>query len=156
MDDALGKAPVLFSGPAGHRPSCCRECGALSETQREAANEKRCQATGGTGQRRGGGDDCAADRQGPPRPKFIANPSAKKLKQRVWNRKRGENESKSCVAELQFRLHERRCRGNVRPIDEQHEIHCTKKKENEAWSTKTLRARHEFSNHDAGGALPLI
>src|SRR5690242_15335663 len=117
MDDALCKAPVLFGGPAGHRPSCCRECGALSETQCKTANEERCQPNNGAGQHRGSSDDCTTDRQGPSRPKFIAYPSAEKLKQRVWNSKRGENESKFRVAELQFGLHQGRCRGNVRPID---------------------------------------
>ena len=123
MRDALGKAALAGRHPARQRARRGGKCGAFADTEQKPRQQQRHRAFDVSEHHRRGRPDRAADQQRQARPKLVAEPAARNLKECVRIGECGDRDAELGVAKPEILLHRRCCRRDVDPIDVGDQVH---------------------------------
>ncbi len=131
MGQPLRIAALLLGHPALHGPCRGREGRALAETEQQAEQEERTEATdeaGADGRRR---PDQPTPEQAPPRPEPVGNPAAANLEQQIRIGEGREDQAEFRVRKMQVVLDTAGGRADIHAVDIGDEIHCAEQREHD-------------------------
>jgi len=127
--DALREAAFAGGNPTLLSACRSREGGAFAEAEQDAGEKERDETVDQAGQNRRDRPDDAAPEESLARSKFVADPAANNLEEKIRPRESGKYETEFGMAEAQIFLHDGRRHADVHPVDVSNEVHDAEQSE---------------------------
>ena len=140
-----GVPPGCGGGPARFGARRGRLGRGLAEAGQSATRNQGDEAAGKTREQRCAGENHPAQRERKPRPKFVANPSAEQLDQRIRIGVSGEREAQFGVGQLEVGPDRPGSGGDVHAIDVKNEVHDAQQGEDAIRCLEELQVREHVS-----------